>query len=146
MVCRGGPWKVPWYAVEDAAEGFAAGGATACHGMSREKTTMYMPLNIGRATTSMGGPTTSRNRIVVAFALFCDGSLSPSARLPACVHSCERPNSVAFRIDFLFSLFDSVWTPRLFFIEIKMSSIFDFAFRLFLDTPLIQMQIVSLSK
>ena len=24
MVCRGGPWKVPWYAVE----GFAAGGAT----------------------------------------------------------------------------------------------------------------------
>ena len=26
MVCRGGPWKVPWYAVEDADGGFAAGG------------------------------------------------------------------------------------------------------------------------
>ena len=30
MVCRGGPWKVPWYAVEDTVEGFSAGGATAC--------------------------------------------------------------------------------------------------------------------
>ena len=36
MVCRGGPWKIPWYAVEDAVDGFAAGGATACHGMSRK--------------------------------------------------------------------------------------------------------------
>ena len=31
MTCRGGPWKVPWYAVE----GVVAGGATACHGMPR---------------------------------------------------------------------------------------------------------------
>ena len=30
MVCRGGPWKVPWYAVKDAVEGSAAGGTTAC--------------------------------------------------------------------------------------------------------------------
>ena len=37
MVCRGGPWKVRWYAVEDAVEGFfAAGGATACHGVSQK--------------------------------------------------------------------------------------------------------------
>ena len=32
MVSRGGPWEVLWYAVEDAVEGFAAGG---CHGMPR---------------------------------------------------------------------------------------------------------------
>ena len=38
MVYRGGPWKDPWYAVEDAVEGFAADGATACHGMSRKRT------------------------------------------------------------------------------------------------------------
>ena len=28
MVCRGGPGRVRWFAVEDAVEGFAAGGAT----------------------------------------------------------------------------------------------------------------------
>ena len=43
MVCRGGPWKVPWYVVEDAVEGFAAGGATACHGMSPTRTLVYTP-------------------------------------------------------------------------------------------------------
>ena len=33
MVCHGGPWRVRSYAVEDAVEGFAAGGSTACHSM-----------------------------------------------------------------------------------------------------------------
>ena len=54
----------------------------------------------------MGGPTTSRNRNVVAFACCCGGSVLSSPRLPACVHSCERPKyvvlSVAFRPDFYF--------------------------------------------
>ena len=46
MVCRGGPWKVPWYAVEDPVEDFAAGGATACHGMSRKKdNNVHLPLS-----------------------------------------------------------------------------------------------------
>ena len=40
MMYRGDPWKVPWYAVEDAVEGFSAGGATVCHGMSRKRTIM----------------------------------------------------------------------------------------------------------
>ena len=39
MVCRGGPWKVRWYTVEDAVEVVAAGGATAC----REKNIKVMP-------------------------------------------------------------------------------------------------------
>ena len=30
MVCRGGPRTAPWYSVNDAMEGFAADGATAC--------------------------------------------------------------------------------------------------------------------
>ena len=37
MVCREGPLKVPWYAVEDAVEGFAAGGATRHATACREK-------------------------------------------------------------------------------------------------------------
>ena len=37
-------WKVPWYAVEDAVEGFSACGTAACHGMSRKRTMMCMPL------------------------------------------------------------------------------------------------------
>ena len=39
MVCRGGPWKVPWYAVED----FAAGGATAMpRHVAKKVTKMYI--------------------------------------------------------------------------------------------------------
>ena len=34
--------RVPWNTVEDTVEGFAAGGATARHGMSRERTIMCM--------------------------------------------------------------------------------------------------------
>ena len=41
--------------------------------------------------TSMGGPTTSRDRNVVVYACCSDGSVLPSARLSACVHSFERP-------------------------------------------------------
>ena len=37
MVCRGGPSKVAWDAVEDAKEGFAAGGATAYATSCREE-------------------------------------------------------------------------------------------------------------
>ena len=43
MVCRGGPWRVRWYTVEDSAEGFAAGSAMACHGISWKRTKMYIP-------------------------------------------------------------------------------------------------------
>ena len=48
---RGGPRNVPWYAVENAVEGFAAGGATACHGMYVRKNTtrcMYTPYSLLR--------------------------------------------------------------------------------------------------
>ena len=43
MVGRGGLWKVPSYAVENAVEGFGASRATACHGMPRKRTILYMP-------------------------------------------------------------------------------------------------------
>ena len=43
MVCRGGSRKIPWYAVDDAVEDFAAGGATACHAMSRKMIIMSIP-------------------------------------------------------------------------------------------------------
>ena len=36
-------WKVPWYAVEDAVKGFAAGGAKSCHGVSRKRAIMCTP-------------------------------------------------------------------------------------------------------
>ena len=44
-------------------------------------------VNVGRAITSMGGPTTSRGRIVVVTAFCCGGSVLPSARWSPCVHT-----------------------------------------------------------
>ena len=38
MVCRGGPWKVPWDAVEDAVEGFAAGVHMPRHVVNKDNT------------------------------------------------------------------------------------------------------------
>ena len=64
----------------------------------------------------MGGPTTSRDRIVVAFTCFCGASVLPSARLSACVKTVmDDPKvvlPVVFRLDFYFHIV-SVRTPRL---------------------------------
>ena len=46
---------------------------------------------------------------------------------------------------FLFSLFDSVRTRRLIFIEIELNSIYDGAFRFCLDTPLLDTKLTFLS-
>ena len=48
-------------------------------------------VNFGRATTSMGGPTTSRGRPVVVSACCFGVPVLPSARRSACVHNYERP-------------------------------------------------------
>ena len=78
----------------------------------------------------MGGPTTSRNRIAVAFARFCGGSVLPSARLPACVHSCEVGwvvLSVAFRLGFYFTFRMCLGTSANVHLA-EINSIFDFVF------------------
>ena len=69
----------------------------------------------------------------VAFSCFCGGSVMPSARLLACMCAQFRTGQVGcalrcFSPGFLFSLFDSVWRPWLFFIDIEMNSVFDCAF------------------
>ena len=96
-------------------------------------------VHVGRATTSMGGQTTSQNRIAVAFSRSCGRSVLPSARLPAC--TCVQLRRAqggcalrCFRPEFIFSFSDSAWIPWLSFIEIEMKWIFDRAFRFCLDT------------
>ena len=83
---------------------------------------------------------TSRNRNTVAFACFCGvylwyralGLPGMCAQLRTAQVGCAL---CCFSPGFLFSLFDSVRTPRLIFIEIEMNSIYDCTFRFHLDTP-----------
>ena len=70
-----------------------------------------------RHTTLIGGPTTSRVRIVVVAACCSSGSELPSSRLLRCVRNFERPAGRSFPLLFECITFRSshmyfAWVPR----------------------------------